>query len=144
MALEVPRGDNGGGYEFKILGDFEADAWDLFQRLYEKMRREMAVKHVERTEHGWQITSDDRLVGRIECNPATAGATPLLVADGRPFSWEEAGRMLMTYEGFTLHARIEDSIEVVDGPLAEEERRRRRRVTSGQSIATSSDSRSAS
>jgi hypothetical protein len=28
------------------------------------------------------------------------------------------GRMLMTFEGFTLLARVEDSIEVVGGPLA--------------------------
>jgi len=25
--------------------------------------------------------------------------------------------MLMTFEGFTLHARVEDSIDVVGGPL---------------------------
>jgi hypothetical protein len=40
--------------------------------------------------------------------------------DGRPFSWDEVGRMLMTFEGSTLHARVEDSIEIVGGPLLEE------------------------
>jgi hypothetical protein len=58
------------------------------------------------------------LVGRIEWDEGTEGATPILVVDGRSLSWDEVGRMLMTFEGFTLRARLEDSIEVVGGPLA--------------------------
>jgi hypothetical protein len=61
-----------------------------------------------------QIGSDHRLVGRIEWDPATNGRTPLLVIDGRPFTWDEVGKMLMTFEGFTLDARIEDTIELLE------------------------------
>ena len=39
---------------------------------------------------------------------------PLLVVDGKAFTWEQVGRMLMTFEGFTLDAAIDDSIELVD------------------------------
>ena len=49
------------GYHFAILGDFEADAWQLFQRLYSKMRTEIATRHVHRTEFGWQLTEEQRL-----------------------------------------------------------------------------------
>jgi hypothetical protein len=97
-----------------VLGDVHADSWDLFQRLYEKMRREMAIRHVERTTHGWQVGREQCLVGRIGWDSETNGRVPLLVIDGRPFTWEEVGRMLMTFEGFTLHARIEDTIERAD------------------------------
>lgn len=117
FATEVPRPDEG-GYEFKILGDFEDDALDLFQQLYEKMRREMAVKHVERGEYGWRFTSGDRFVGRIQWDPDSD--MPLIVIDGRPFAWEELGRILMSFEGFTLRAAIEDSIEMVGGPLVDD------------------------
>jgi hypothetical protein len=117
-AEEVPR-RAGGGYRFEVLGDFEADAWELFQRLYEKMRRELAVRHIELTEHGWQLTNRDELVGRIEWDEDTDGATPVLVVDGHALAWDDVGRMLMTFEGFTLHAVVKDSIEVVGGPLAE-------------------------
>jgi hypothetical protein len=117
-AQEVPR-RAGGGYRFAVLGDFEADAWELFQRLYEKMRRELAARHIEQTQHGWRLTDRDQLVGRIEWDEATDGATPLLVVDGNAFTWDDVGRMLMTFEGFTLHAVVEDSIEVVGGPRAE-------------------------
>ena len=80
------------------------------------MRREMARRHVERTQFGWQLTSDQRLVGRIEWDSDTNGALPLIVIDGKPFTWEQVGRMLMTFEGFTLYARVEDTIQVVGDP----------------------------
>jgi hypothetical protein len=105
------------GYCFRVLGDLEADAWELFRHLYEKMRREMAGRHVERTQYGWQLTSDQCLVGRIEWDSDTNGALPMIVIDGKPFTWEQVGRMLMTFEGFTLVARVEDTIEVVDGSV---------------------------
>ncbi len=116
IAQKVPY--RRGGYRFEVLGDFEADALELFKRLYQKMRAEMNVRYIERTEHGWHLTDRDGLVGRIEWDEDTDGKTPILVVDGKALSWDEVGRMLMTFEGFTLRARVEDSIEVVGGLLA--------------------------
>jgi hypothetical protein len=116
-AQEIPPRE-GGGHRFAVLGDVEADALTLFQRLYEKMRREMSVRHIELTEHGWQLTDRDELVGRIEWDEDAEGATPVLVVDGKALTWDAIGRMLMTFEGFTLHARVEDGIDVVGEPLA--------------------------
>lgn len=44
----------------------------------------------------------------------------MLVIDGKALSWNEVGRMLMTFEGFTLDARVEDTVEIVGGPLADD------------------------
>jgi len=107
------------GYEFSVLGDFEADVWDLFKVLYDRIRRGLAVRHVERGEPGWRLTDAHHLVGRIAWDPDRSGEVPLLVIDGRPFTWDEVGRMLMSFEGFTLRASVGDSIEVVGGPLLE-------------------------
>jgi hypothetical protein len=101
------------GYRFAILGDFEADPWELFQRLYAKMRTEITRRYVHRTEFGWQLTEDERLVGRIEWDPSSDARLPLVVIDGKPFTWEQVGHMLMTFEGFTLEARIKDTIELL-------------------------------
>ena len=109
------------GYEFSVLGDVEASVWDLFKELYDKIRRALAVRHVERGDLGWQVTDAHRLVGRICRDPDHGGELPLLVVDGRPYTWDEVGRMLMSFEGFTLRAQIEDSIEVVGGPLLDED-----------------------
>jgi len=119
IAEEVPRREGGGGYRFAVLGDFEADAWQLFQQLYEKVRRELAEHHLEFGQDGWQFADGDRLVGRIEWDPdpEAEDRLPLLVVDGKALRWHDVGRLLMQREGWTVHLRIEDSIEVVGGPL---------------------------
>lgn len=118
-AVEVRDGEPR-GYEFAVLGDFEADALALFQELYRRMRQGLAQTHVKRTDLGWQVTKGDRIRGRILWDPETHGETPLVVIDGREFSWDEVGRMLMSYEGFAIEMAIRDSIDVVGGPLLEE------------------------
>ena len=118
-AREVRHRDVRGGYRFEILGDLEADARDLFKLLRERIRQGLSVRHVHETEHGWHLTQAHRLSGVIEWDPETEGALPLLIVDGRAFTWDQIGRMLMTFEGFTLNAIVEDTIEVVGGPLAD-------------------------
>ncbi len=117
IAEEVPRPTDGGGYRFAVLGDFEADAWGLFQRLHAKMRHEMGDRHIQYTEYGWQLTKRESLVGRIESDLNADDRRPLLIVDGKALTWDDVGRMLMTYEGFTLRVAVEDSIEVVGRPL---------------------------
>ena len=115
-AREVGKPGAKGGYRFEILGDLEADAQDLFARLRERVRQGLSVRHVEETEHGWQLTQPHRLRGVIEWDPDRD--LPLLIVDGRPFAWDQIGRMLMGFEGFTLNAVVQDTTEVVVGPVA--------------------------
>jgi hypothetical protein len=115
-ALEITT-DGQLGYCFRVLGELEIEAWELFSKLYDRMRREMSKRHVERTERGWQIVADQHVVGRIEWDPETNGELPLVVIDGKPFTWDQVGRMLMTFEGFTLDARVEDTIQIVGDPI---------------------------
>lgn len=115
----LPEGQE--GYAFSVLGDFEADVWGLFEVLYERIQRGLAVRHVEQGELGWRITDAGRLTGRITWDPDRSGEAPLLVIDGQPFTWDQVGRMLMSFEGFTLRAVVDDTIEVVGGPLLDEE-----------------------
>ena len=117
----LPEGHE--GYEFSVLGDFDANVWDLFRVLYDRVQRGLALRHVERGELGWRITDAHHLVGRITWDPDRAGEVPLLVIDGRAFTWDQVGRMLMSFEGFTLRAFVGDSIEVIGGPLLEQERK---------------------
>jgi hypothetical protein len=86
--------------------------------LYQKIRREMAARHIDHTEHAWQLIDGDRLAGWIEWDEDADGVTPLLVVDGKALTWQEVGRMFMSREEFTLHADVTDTIEIVGGPLA--------------------------
>ena len=66
------------GYRFAVLGDFEADPWELFQRLFASIRDAVSTRHVRRSGFGWQLTSDHRLVGRIEWDPESEARLPLV------------------------------------------------------------------
>jgi hypothetical protein len=79
-------------YRFAVLGDFDADRGSS-SRLFAIMREAVARRHVRRSEFGWQLTSDQSLVGRIEWDPESEARLPLVVIDGKAFSWEEVGHM---------------------------------------------------
>ncbi len=105
-AFELKRGDPA-GYQFQILGDTDDDVLSLLRRLIERMRRSLAVKHLKQGEHGPQI-ADRTVRARIDWDEASDERMPLLVIDGREVSWDEFGRMLMTFEGWQFRMEIGD------------------------------------
>ena len=104
-----------GGYEFQVVSfDPEGEPLELFGRLLERMRRELARRHLEHEEEfGWGIAEGGVVRARIDCDLEREGGdrVPLLVIDGREITWEEFGRMLMSYEGWQLKLEIYDKSE---------------------------------
>jgi hypothetical protein len=49
--------------------------------------------------------------GRIEWDQDEDGRVPLLVIDGRGITWDQFGRMLMTFEGWQFKLEILDNSE---------------------------------
>jgi hypothetical protein len=117
-AVEIQDGEPR-GHLFQVLGDFDGDAMALFAKLYRRMRDGLATRHVEEGSLGWQVTDGSRVVARIEYDPESDDRLPLLVIDGKELSWNEVGRMLMSFESFTIDMTIRDSIEVVGHPPLE-------------------------
>ena len=111
-AFELRHG-NRGGYSFQIIGDPKEDLLVLFGRLIEKMRRALAIQHLERGEDGQLRIADDFVVrARIEWNEEEdEGRTPMLIIDGREIDWDEFGRMLMTFQGWQFKLNIADGSE---------------------------------
>jgi hypothetical protein len=101
------------GYRFQVIGEPEDDPLALLARLIEKMRRALSIKHVKAGSLGLQIADHQVVRGRIEWNEAGEGRVPLLVVDGREISWNEFGRMLMTFEGWQFKLEIRDKSEEV-------------------------------
>jgi hypothetical protein len=98
-AFELRNGDPA-GYQFQIIGNPKDDLLVLFEQLIQKIRRGLSTKHLVDGQHGLQIT-DDRIVrGKIEWDVAHDGRVPLLIIDGREITWDELGRMLMSFEGW--------------------------------------------
>jgi hypothetical protein len=110
-AFEITCGAPG-GYQFQILGEPGDEPLSLLGRLIERMRRSLSVKHLVRGEHGTQI-ADETVCGRIEWDQSEDGRVPLLVIDGQEVSWDELGRMLMTFEGWQFRLAICDRSDEV-------------------------------
>lgn len=104
------KGGNPAGYQFQILGDAEADPMVLLAQLVERMRRSLSVKHLRQDKLGPQIAKQC-VRARIEWDDAHEGQQPLLVIDGQEVSWEEFGRMLMSFEGWQFRMDIGDRSE---------------------------------
>jgi hypothetical protein len=106
QALEIKKGLPR-GYEFSVKGAAEDDLFALFAKLVDRMRRELARKHIEKSDFTrFSITNEDIVRGRITWDDDTDGEVPCLVIDGKELSWHEFGRMLMTYEGFDFKLEI--------------------------------------
>jgi hypothetical protein len=99
------------GYEFQIIGNPKDDLLVLLGRLIEKIRRALSIRHLIDSKHGLQI-ADNRVVrGMIEWDNAHDGRIPLLIVDGREITWDEFGRMLMSFEGWQFKLNIGDKSE---------------------------------
>jgi hypothetical protein len=110
-AFELKAGAPG-GYQFQILGKPDDEPLLLLGSMIERIRRNLSVRHLVRSEHGTQI-ADQTVCGRIEWDASEGGRVPLLVIDGQEVSWDEFGRMLMSFEGWQLRVVIRDRSEEV-------------------------------
>jgi hypothetical protein len=102
-----------GGYEFSIIGDIDNEIFKLFGKLFERMRRALSRKHLQRsdTTNSWRISKGNVVRAKIDSNLESDddyGHQTLIVIDGKGIKWDEFGRMLMTYEGFNFKLEIFD------------------------------------
>ena len=83
----------------------------LLGRLIQKVRRALATKHLTDGQFGLQI-ADDRVVrGKIEEDIDQDDRVPLLIIDGKEITWNEFGRMLMSFEGWQFKMEVADKSE---------------------------------
>ena len=112
-AFELKDGATG-GYSFRVLGDPEGDLFALMAQLIARMRRALARRHLERDKRSARLQIADFLVrGRIDWDENEDGRLPLLVIDGREVTWEQFGKMLMSYEGWQFRLEIKDPSDEV-------------------------------
>ncbi|MBP8019705.1 MAG: hypothetical protein KAY82_06670 [Hylemonella sp.] len=100
------------GYQFQLVGEPDEDRFVQLGRLVERIRRTLATTYLEDGRDGLQI-KDMEVKGTIEADlsdeaDVMGSSAPMLVIDGRDVSWEEFGRMLMTFEGFQFKLEIVD------------------------------------
>ncbi len=104
------RNGHPAGYWFQIIGNPEDDILVLLGRLIARIRRALSRKYLSEENHGLQI-ADSIVQGRIEWDDAQDGHMPLVVVDGREVTWDDFGRMLMSFEGWHFELKIHDKSE---------------------------------
>jgi hypothetical protein len=75
------------------------------------MRRALTWQHIVEGKGSLSLTDDLKVRGRFEWDNETDGELPLLVIDGKAVTWDEFGRILMTFEGWQFKIEIYDPSE---------------------------------
>jgi hypothetical protein len=99
------------GYKFAVHGELDSNQMELLNKLIEKTRRGLAKQQVETrvfpNGQTYKTILNDQFTALIEYDETSDGI-PLVIIDGKPFSWEQVGRMLMSYEGFQIKVKLYD------------------------------------
>lgn len=106
-----------GGYQFTVHGELDVDQGQLFLELIAKAERGMAEIYIQKGEfpngQHYHSLANDRLVGRIDSD-LSVERMPLVAIDGKSYTWDEVGKMLMSYEGFQLKLEMFDLFEEIE------------------------------
>ncbi|MFI5398382.1 MAG: hypothetical protein ACHQ9S_22840 [Candidatus Binatia bacterium] len=112
-AFEVTDGAPS-GYQFGILGEANAEPMALFAQLYERIRRGLARRHLVDGELGTHLVFPGPVRGYISSDfDRDPEPLPVVVIDGRELTWEEFGRMFLSFEGWQFRMEIMDRTEEV-------------------------------
>jgi hypothetical protein len=107
------RNDEPAGYQFQLIGPAAGDLMELLARLITKIRRALSVRHLEQTASGLRIADHNTVRGVIAWGSDNDGELPLLVVDGQEITWEQLGRMMMSFEGWQFKLEIRDKSEEI-------------------------------
>lgn len=99
------------GYQFAVHGELDADQKELFKRLVDKVQKGIRTIYIEegRFPSGkkYETIAHHEVRGRLEYDPLNEGI-PLVVVDGKPYTWERLGEMVMSFEGFQIKMTMAD------------------------------------
>jgi len=106
------------GYQFQLIAEPEEERFAQLARMVQRIRGTLAIQFLEDSRLGLQI-KDKEVQGRIEMDSSEDAElfgkrVPKMVIDGKDVSWEEFGRMLMSFEGWQFKLQM---VDPSDDPL---------------------------
>ncbi len=107
VAIEAYEEDADHGYQFQVVGRAE-EVKKLFRKLLGKIRRALTWQHLVEEDGSRHVADDLTVRGRFEWDDETDGRLPLVVIDGKGMTWDEFGRILMSFEGWQFKIEIYD------------------------------------
>ena len=115
-AIEIQDGEQK-GYQIGVNGDLDCNQAELYEKLIKKVKKQVSRKYLEVRKIGWEkkpCIKDFEVAGRIEWDENYDGRIPLVVIDGKEYTWMELGEMLMSFEGWNFKLKIFDFSEDED------------------------------
>jgi len=105
------------GYQFAVHGELECNQTELFQKLVDKVKHGVSKRFTEVGEfpNGQKFHSiiNDEVVGRID-HDEMSSSFPMIVIDGQPYTWEQLGEMVKSFEGFQFQIKFFDKTDDVE------------------------------
>ena len=93
------------GYNFEVTDDLHCDQINLEKELYEKVQVELANKSVERAIDLGDLPN--KVTGMISCNENSIEDVPVVIINGKEYSWQKFGEMMKSYEGWHFKLELE-------------------------------------
>lgn len=105
------------GYQFAVHGELECNQTELFQKLVDKVNRCVSKRYTKAGEfpNGQKYHSiiNDEVVGRIDHDEMNT-SVPMIVIDGKHYTWEQLGEMVKSFEGFQFQMKFFDMTDDVE------------------------------
>ncbi|MBN8209861.1 hypothetical protein JI666_13980 [Bacillus sp. NTK071] len=105
------------GYEFAVHGELECNQTELYERLLDKVKRGVSKQFTEvgvfPDGQKYQSIIDDEVVGRID-HDEMSPSFPMVLIDGQPYTWEQFGEMVKSFEGFQIQMKFFDMTDDVE------------------------------
>jgi hypothetical protein len=105
------------GYQFAMHGELDCNQAELFQRLVDKVMAGVSQRYIKAGEFPsgqvYHSIIDDVVVGRVDHDEMDS-SVPMVVIDGRPYTWEQLGEMVKSYEGFQFYMKFFDQTDDVE------------------------------
>jgi len=103
------------GYRLELTCDHGDDPAQLLARLQRAVRWEIAHPYLEPQEwHGWVLVRDEA-GGRLTEDDESE--VPRVVIDGHSLAWDDFGRLLMSYVGWSFQLRLGVEPPDQEGPV---------------------------
>jgi hypothetical protein len=101
------------GYQFQVIGEPEEDPLALLGTLIARMRRALARIHLDDTHLGPQVNDGMTVRAMVTSDPHQQERVPMVIIDGREFTWEAFGRMVAAFEGWQFKLEFRDRSDEV-------------------------------
>lgn len=105
------------GYKFSVHGDLDCNQTGLFQQLVDKVKsgvfKQFVKQEVFPSGQTYHSIKDKEVVGYID-HDEKSQLLPMIVIDGKPYTREQLGEMVMSHEGAQFKMKFFDMTEEVE------------------------------